>query len=424
MPAQDPFAPSQRPRSARQFFILLAALVLARIAFIAFMPATYSIDLHSWLRVMDNLEHGGNPYRDMDVLNWPPFWMQILFGLHQVAKHTGASPVYLIQGTLILGEVMVLCTAFCMARRFFPKQPVFLPLLLGLALNPVSIFLSCQHCNYDVFVGLFVLLTAWMLMEWVINGKPEAWLAASFFLGMGILAKTVPIILTPLLLLHFRRLSLPIKAFGALLVAAPFIIGMSVLFTLEPYGVMRNVVDYRSYAGYYGITGLLLRFGWLGAHYAYANMGAYLFIGLMGYMAFWCYRQRIISVKAAMMLPLLLMMFIPTFGPGYSPPYILWFLPVMVLLPIAFPRLRIILLTGYVVLICTYVTEYALFRSHGAFLQQWYPSAALDALGSYWERREGQTLIRLPMFLFYLGLFVTVIKSIRTGQRAALSGIA
>lgn len=415
MPAQIPFVPSKRPRLWWQLFVLLAVMVMARVAFIAFMPATYSTDLHSWLRVMDVLQAGGNPYKETGVLNWPPFWMQILFGLHHLAKLSGASPIHLIQSTLIIAECMVLCVAFTVASRFFNSKAVFPAMLFGLAINPASIFLSCQHCNYDVFVGLFVLLAAWMLMEWHRRLMPEAWLAACFFIGMGILAKTVPIIMTPLLLLGFRRLSVPVRLFGVLLLAAPFTIGMSVLFTLEPHGVMEHVVGYRSLAGWYGITGLFFRAGWNNAMEWYQKISPLLFLVMLGSTAYWCCRKVMLDAVSILVLALLVLIFIPTFGPGFSPPYVLWYLPLAaVLFTGANKSLRRLLLAGLIIISATYTVEYALFDSHGAFLKFWYPSDHLNAVSDDAARRAGQTIIRLPMFLCYLLLFRQLIRNLKT----------
>jgi hypothetical protein len=422
MPATGSVPFSDRTKTWPKLPVLIAALIGARLLFMLLMPATYSTDLHSWLRVMNVLDAGGNPYKETDVLNWPPFWMQILFGLHHLAKHTGISDVRLIQFTLITGEALTVCAAYLAGRKFFPARNLFAALLWGICLNPVAIFLSCQHCNYDVFVGLFVLLGILALCAWQTTQNREAWLAACFFIGMGILAKTVPVILTPLLLLGFRRLPLTTKAFGALLVAAPFIIGMSVLISLAPYGVRDHVINYRSLAGWYGITGLLLKAGLPGAMETYQRFSPLLFLVLMTFTAFWCYRQDPVQAKNITALALVLMMFIPTFGPGYSPPYVLWYLPLAILLyTTAALRIKIVLLSGWIILMLTYATEYALFESHGAFARQWYPaSQRLINFSEQAESRGGQTLIRLPVFLFYLVLFAVLFKELRSRKSAGL----
>lgn len=407
-------SPTSKGKVWQRLAILLASLFVARILFIAAMPATYSTDLFSWLRVMDILQAGGNPYKETEVLNWPPFWMQILFGLHQIAKHTGFSSIHLIQGTLISAEALVLALVYLFARRHFYSKHVFLVLLLGWALNPVCIFLSCQHCNYDVFVGLFVLLAVWMLVEWSVRRKAEAWLAACFCVGLGILAKTVPVVLTPLLLIGFRRLPISTKLFGAVLLAAPFTIGMSVLFTLAPRGVMDHVVGYRSLAGWYGITGLLNYADWQRAMEGYQKVSPMLFLILLGVLCSWSLKHSTASSKQVLVLALLAMLFIPTFGPGYSPPYILWCLPLMlVLFGNADKGLQRLLMATWLVTIVTYTIEYAMFNSHGAFMVKWLTSVRMMSLSEEMGSRKGQTLIRMPMFICYTALFIRLIREVK-----------
>ena len=54
-------------RPARSFLhssaFLVGVLVLARIVFIAFMPATYSNDMRAWVEVVRLMNDGGNPYQ-------------------------------------------------------------------------------------------------------------------------------------------------------------------------------------------------------------------------------------------------------------------------------------------------------------------------------------------------------------------------
>ncbi len=386
------------------------------------MPPVYSIDLHSWLKVMGILDAGGNPYRETDLLNWPPFWMQFLFAIKQIAKLTGLSPITGVQAVLIGCETVNLGIVYFLSAKLFPDKNAFPALLWGLALNPVCIFLSCMHCNYDVFVGLWVLLAVWMLIVYSRDRAPDAWLMACFFLGMGILTKTVPAILAPLLLVGIRALPIRTILFGALLLAAPFAIGMSVLFALEPHGVMSHVIGYRSIAGWYGITGLMWTVGIPEGIAYYKLLSPVLFLGLILASAWLCFRRRALSAGQIITAASLLMLAIPTFGPGYSPPYILWVLPVALLLFVnADEPLRRLLAAGWIITILTYTVEYALLGDHGAFLLAMLPPGALpDNIGS----RVMQTLTRLPMFAFYILLIRSLYLSLKRQDEASERSIA
>ena len=79
---------------------------------------------------------------------------------------------------------------------------------------------------------------------------------ADAFLGVGIVLKTIPLVLAPLLATgrHLRRLTILL---GLTLVLAPAIYGFSVIYTLTPWAVGVNVIGYRSIPGWFGVSGLL-----------------------------------------------------------------------------------------------------------------------------------------------------------------------
>lgn len=404
----------QRTSRIRPFVLLIACLLISRLLFIAFMPAVYSKDLAAWLRVMDILERGGNPYGETSVLNWPPFWMQILYVVHKFSLHTGLPRWPLVQAVLIAAEVVVLSLTWFIGLRYFNGKRLFRALLLGISLNPISIFLSCQHCNYDVFVGLWVVLAAWALIKYSTSAERDAWLMACFFIGLGILTKTVPIILIPLLFIGIRRLPLATILFGAVLLLSPVIIGMSVLYVLEPLGVKTNVLGYRSMGGWYGFTGIFNMLHSWDAIVFYQKLSPFLFLSVIGFTSWKCYRTVSASAQQIITTMLLLLLFITTFGPGYSPPYILWYLPLLVLFyAFTTKALRRLLTIAWIIGVLTYTFEYAIFSSHGAFLLEWYHSLNMMEWSDYLGDSLRQPMIRMPMFICYLVLFGTMIVYLR-----------
>ncbi|GAA4465855.1 hypothetical protein GCM10023093_18740 [Nemorincola caseinilytica] len=391
--------------------MILAVLVAARLLFIAFMPQVYSKDLYAWLHVIDVLDAGGNPYKDTPVLNWPPFWMQVLFGIGKLAKLTSVSAIHLIQATLVLAEVVTATICYTLITRFFKAASTGV-LIAALALNPISILLSCQHCNFDVFAGLWILLFAYCLISYDEDHSAETWLAACFCLGMGIFTKTIPLILSPLLLAGVGRRSITTNIFGSVLLLTPVAIGMGVIYTLAPAGVSEHVLGYRSMGGWYGITGLLNVAGVKGGNEAYGAIAPWLLLLIMLLCA-WRVRIRASLLPAQVLVTMLiLLVFLPTFGPGYSPPYILWFLP---LLPVyytrATPALRRMMVAGYCIVALTYITEYAFFPSHGAFIKAFYRSDEVSHLCDVMGMSTSQSLIRLPMFLCFVMFFIALLRN-------------
>jgi hypothetical protein len=401
--------------SRKRLFVTLTLLAVARVLFIWLMPGVHSKDLHAWLHVIDVLNAGGNPYRDTGVLNWPPFWMQVLFVLGRLSAYTSVSAIHLIQATLIVAEMATVLIAFKLTEKFY-RSPVPMGVFLAaIALNPISIFLSCQHCNFDVFAGMWILLFAYALMSYHREKQTEQWLAACFFLGMGILTKTVPFILSPLLLAGIQRQRLFSKLLGSTLVIMPVLIGMSVIYALAPYGVKEHVLGYRSMAGWYGITGMCNVLGIGQVNDLYNSASPFMLLGIMGFTALKVHKAEAQSPTQLLTLMLLLLVFLPTFGPGYSPPYILWFLP---LLPVYYlatsTGMKKLMASGFFIVALTYMVEYALFESHGSFIAAFFPSENVFSFSRNIGLSHNQSLIRLPMFLVYMAFYVYLLRSYKS----------
>jgi hypothetical protein len=389
--------------------LLVAVAIAARMAFIGFMPHVYSKDLHAWLRVIDLLQAGGNPYRETSVLNWPPFWMNVLFGIGKLSGWWGVSATVLIQGLLTMAEVVVMAVVWWVSLRLLQKD-LFRPLLVGWALNPVCIFLSCQHANFDVFAGLWVLLAAGALLAFYKAGVETYWLAACFCIGMGIFTKTIPFILLPVLLVGIRGVSGIGKLLGGLLVVVPVGIGVATIYTLAPDGVREHVLGYRSMAGWYGITGLFNVLHIYSAIDVYSRLSLYLMLALMVFAGLRLVRCTVLSPVQLLVAMLTMLLFIPCMGPGYSPPYVLWYLPLLLLYyGIAAPATQRLMLVGWGILALTYMAEYALFLSHGAFAAVWIPGTPMLDFCTQIGLSHWQTIVRLPMFVVYMVFFVTLL---------------
>ncbi|MFI5195935.1 MAG: hypothetical protein ACHQD8_02505 [Chitinophagales bacterium] len=402
-----------------RLLLLFTIFILVRLLFIILMPHTYSKDLYAWLNVIDILKNEGNPYSVTGVLNWPPFWMQVLYGVHIISKFTAVSPTLIIQLVLIGGEAMTLLACYLVLRKFFNVQKPAKVLIFGVALNPVCILLSCQHCNFDVFVGFWVLLFVAALLLFYTGHSPVNWLIACFFLGIGILTKTVPVILSPLLAIGIRNQKFTTIFFGLMLLFTPVAIGMSIIFSLGHTGVINHVISYRSMSGWYGFTGILGLLKTDALIDLYRKLSPIIISGSLLYLTWWGYHTQILKPKRLIIISLLFLIAIPTFGPGYSPPYINWYFPLAVILYCISSRgLKNFLALGYAVLALTYITEYAFFDSHGAFLTKFFPSAKMSGLSDMLGSQKMQVLIRLPMFVFYISLFVLLVSAMFTSGKS------
>lgn len=389
--------------------LIYLVFMVARVLFITVMPHTYSKDLYGWLNIIDVLKRGDNPYSATGHLNYPPFWIQVLYWVSVISRQYSLSAISLLQGVLITGEALLITPLYIALSGVFFYRKRLLLLLAGIALNPVCILLTCQHCNFDVFAGLWILLAVLALSSYCSNKRPEHWLAACLCVGMGILTKTVPVILAPMLLSGIKERNMIINLLGSVLAFLPISLGMGTIYVLAPAGVTENVISYRSMPGWYGLTGLLhLANQWPVIMY-YLKCSPWLISGTMAFTALRFFKAGTMTPDRILLTALLLLMGIPTFGPGYSPPYYYWFVPLLILAyAISSTIIRRVIIAGYIIISFTYIAEYAVLGSHGQFLPLIAP--ATREFCNRLDNRDMQVILRLPMFIAYLAVFFLLLR--------------
>ena len=390
----------------RDLLVVLLAAWAARTAFILLMPPAYSLDARHWYEVAEALAQGRNPYSVTYYLNWPPLWMQVTWAIAQLNTLTQLPFPRILQIVLILIESAAIVALFRLLRLLAPAADIRLALLAGISLNPIAILLICQHVNFDVIVALWIVLFVTSLVRFQRSGDAVDWLAACLFLGFAVLTKTVPIVLAPLLAHGARGLSSRGRWLGAALVLGPVTLGMSIIYVLDPAGVTEHVIAYRSFAGYFGISGLSALLGvaeagsWWAAWFPSVLVASLMWIGLR------LWQRANLSGGDIVVLAAMLLMIVPALGPGYGPNYIYWFLPLLVASAATEAGAwRKLLIGFYAVAALTYLVEYAMFDTHGMFLVRLLPENQQVARWSQeWSSAETQTVIRLPLFVGYLAL--------------------
>ena len=416
--------------SVRDILVILLVAWATRILFMLIVPPeARSIDTYSWERVGRILMAGGNPYKATSMLNWPPLWLQAIDLMTRTATFLDIPFFRVLQITLMAIESIVLILTYKLIRTVSPEAAARKIVLVGLALNPAAILLVCQHGNFDVLVALWLVLFLGSLLRYDRKGEEAQWLLACLFLGLGILTKTVPLVLTPFLAGGFRRLSGPTRFLGLTLLLGPVALGMSILYVLAPADIAAKVLAYRSSAGWFGFSGLihLARLDSLEGAFDllfYVLLAATL-LGLTH--LYW--RRRSLGPRETVLGAALVLTAIPTLGPGYAPQYLYWFLPLWVASFAFLPgRWRWVLAIFGVICAATYLVEYALFPSHGMFLVQMIRSGSLTAQAdtlSHWSQtgstRAGQTLVRLPLFFAYLALLCSGLRIFVGGLRSSSS---
>jgi len=399
----------------------LGALILVtgtvRLAFAAVLPPRfYSIDIHIWEAVSRVLLAGGNPYATTSLLYYPPLWMQILYVLGRISVHTHITLAHLIQVFLTGVDLVIVTLAYLFMRSLGVGKRAFWIALVGIALNPISIVMAVEHGNFDSMVGLSALATVFALVLWSRGAAPSIWLVACLTLGLGILTKTVPLILSPLLLVSWRATDWAARAVAAALVTGPALVGVSVIYALSPRQVAADLFQYRSAAGYFGVSGLLNLVVSGQAATAYSQVYAVIALTVVVVAALAVARARALSDFTIVLGGVLLLMWIPPLGSGYGAQYIGWFLPLgVVLFAISAGPLRVSLIVFAGVALVTYGFEYAFIPAQSPSVHGMLSPATV------------QTLFRLPLFLAYVGVLVvalgTLFKSTNTGFEKHAAGL-
>lgn len=400
------------------FTLLIIAWAL-RYLFVSFMPAeARSADSYSWQNAAVWLSNGQNPYVQSSTLNWPPVWMQVIYLMDKVSLALNVPFVQVLRIVLTGFESLVIVALFKFIRQIAPQVNAFVPILLGIAVNPTAIFLNCQHGNFDVIIALWILLFIWQLVQYHRSRSETDWLAACFFLGLGIVTKTVPLVLCPMLAGGLRRVAPKTRWLGAALVFGPVILGMSVIYVLAPADITAKVLTYRSSSGWFGISGLLHLAG-ADSLIGLTNALFYLLLVTAEALVAWVFwkRERL-EPREIILCAAMFLVAIPGVGPGFSPQYLYWSLPLLIAAyALCAKGMRWAVLAFGMVSALTCIVEYAIVPSHGMFLYYMIKEAGVTTLPptlvrsiNWFAMPLGEVVMRLPLFVTFLVLLATGIR--------------
>jgi len=322
---------SPRSSPAFQVAILLLINFAARIVYWCILPPdTMSVDIFAWKMVCDMLARGINPYEHSGLLNYPPFWMEVLSGIVRAAPVLHTQVIFGIRAVLLLGDMILLAVLTGLLYMVMSPAAAFRWLLWGYALNPLVILLTVQHGNLDAFPMICVVAACICLIRHHRRGEPATWLWAAAWLGIGAFTKTVPILLFPLLAPGAAGVKSNVRWLGLLLLIGPVALSLLPIYTLSPEPVTNAVLAYRSVGKNFGILGIGTLFHARGFIVAYSALFPALWLGGLVALAadFWRrgWRSEIDILLAA--LGILLSLF--TLGTGYGTQYWFWIIPTII----------------------------------------------------------------------------------------------
>jgi hypothetical protein len=470
-------------RSAtRDLAVVLAASWLARIVFVAAIGDAHSLDVDYWRGALSAQDEGTNPY-ETGVLNWPPLWLMVIVALDYAANVVGIGFLAALRLYLVAVEsALVVALYLTLLSSGAERRAVRRVLLVGIALNPVAIILVCQHGNSDVQVGLFVTLAVAALAAHRRSRDVVMWLVGCLFLGLGVLAKTAPLVLAPLLAPGARLAKNSGRALGAVLFLGPAALGVGVILALEPSAVWDHVIGYRSTRGFFGLYGMVTEFAVYDVRFSLVSVVAIGVLAAIGALwrrwspvtpraafllaagglvvaVLWLVEMldRLASVDARarygsaftlavvvgvvwlfrrlwsedppspsrlFLLVSVIFMLVVAFGTGYGAHYAYWFMPALVgtyvLLDNAWRRL---LRVAYVIAGLTYAIEYAFVPFLGSWAVAVFGTSEwMVDVADYLSTPNRWVIFRLPLFVVYLVVIaegVSRLARVDTPERVA-----
>ncbi|HSN68673.1 MAG TPA: hypothetical protein VLV48_05475 [Thermoanaerobaculia bacterium] len=382
------------PGEARYAWALALIAALARLIPGALVTGTEDVGL-SW-EMAQSVVEGGNPYVDA-LAAWPPLWPALAALAVRFAALLSLPSHLAIKLWPIAADVAIALTLFSWKRISEPPRAAFRFALLW-ALNPVSIYITAIHGNFDSLPALALLMA--LLFA---RAEGRATRGAAWWLALGAALKTWPLFALPAIL-DRRRVGASLRCAAIAIVPSAALIFL--LWLRTPEVIVEKVLRYRGAAGWWGTTGLA---SLLGIDAGWAPSA--LFYGAMAATALLFLSDRDPASTALALLVAFL-----AFAHGFGAQYLLW--------PVAVGLLasRRVTIAYSAIAAVTLVIEGTMRPWTGELGQHLtaVPTHLFHTAYGGARDREITTLVRMPVWLFVAGWWgALALDRVRTLLRAS-----
>ena len=308
------------------WLVVISVALIARLAPDLVLPMGASYDIESYQIVSNLVLRGEDVYsspKTEDRHPYLPFQMYWMAVARWSARTFHFPFVKIVRLAPILADTAIALFIYLNLRN---PSTGFTPLLGGLlyAVNPLTVYVSAYHGQFDAIPALMILLALYEL--------PRSSLKAGGWLGLGILIKSWPILALP---------SLLTGTYGAknkltLLITASFVvltgIGLyALLFDSSPVNILIRTVGYNHGMGIWGysyVSSMVSRFlpTYSGFHEWLVDIGR--FITLTGLALIFWFKARLERPLAGILTILLAFIAITH---AFSIQYLMWVVPFAIL---------------------------------------------------------------------------------------------
>jgi hypothetical protein len=314
------------------WLIVMGVALIVRLLPALILPVGAGYDIESYQIVGDLMEQGKDVYTSPETEKrhpYLPFQMYWLASARAIAKTEQISFAKTVKIEPILADVgiaLILFASLLRSSRTSPAANLKLAFLGGMlyALNPIPIFVSAYHGQFDAVPALFILCSFFWLSS-------APWLSG-IWLGLGILSKSWPVLALPSLLTGVvgwrKRVSFLVLA-GIIPLAGVFFYAS--IFKTDPASIISRAVGYNWGIGIWGYT-IFIK---LLSYFQPSTMGLFnwfvtfaRFITLAGLGLAWWFRARKESPQGGF-LTILIAFFAITHA--FSIQYLMWIVPFAIL---------------------------------------------------------------------------------------------
>lgn len=303
----------------------LALALAVRLAIALRVPLGAWYDIYSYQVVGKLVLAGRDVYSAAEAAGRHPYLPLQLYWLAAatwLSEHGPLAFISVVKLPAIAADVALVALLYVICRRLVARAAALRRAWIY-ALHPVPILVTALHGQFDA-IPLLCLVGAWYLL--VLRRMP---LAAGLALGLGVLDKTWPALLFPVLVLLLSDLRARVRF--TLATALPPLLGTAlylVLFSGSPLALFRRVGSYASVPGRWGYS-LIFDADAFSQHtlvwVAHAGSALVLAAGLFVAVRSW--RRD----DPAAIRPLLAVLAMLVVSAGFSVQYLMWLVPLALL---------------------------------------------------------------------------------------------